>query len=385
MVNSPYGGRLKVSLDLNNQEKHLDGLTGMVQIEPFIDFYYDSLKIADGSYSPLEGFMGEDEVASVLKRRSLSNGLPWTIPIIFAVDQSQNEKIKEGDQIALLNRKQQPYGEMSIESKFKLNKKDIAETVYDTADLKHPNVQDLFEKYGDTAISGKVRIFKEQELPGGGYEKHPSEIREEFSKKGWKNVVAYQARNPPHVAHEYLQKVSLELPGIDGLFIHLVVGRLKKGDYKADVILNSYDSLIKNYHRSEKTMMASLSITMRYAGPRASVFLAIIRRNYGATHYIIGRDQAGVGSYYEPYAAQKIFEELDVGMVPIRFKDTFYCKKCRGITSETVCPHSMEDRLIISQTKIRELLKTNQEIPQEILRPEIADILSKGDVLNEGN
>ncbi len=385
MVNSPYGGKLKISLDLNNQEKHLDGLKGMVQIEPFIDFYYDSLKIADGSYSPLEGFMGEDEVASVLKRRSLPNGLPWTIPIIFAVDQSQNEKIKEGDQIALLNREQQPYGEMSIESKFKLNKKDIAETVYGTAELKHPNVQDLFEKYGDTAISGKVRIFKEQELPGGGYEKHPSEIREEFSKKGWKNVVAYQARNPPHVAHEYLQKVSLELPGIDGLFIHLVVGRLKKGDYKADVILNSYDSLIKNYHRSEKTLMASLSITMRYAGPRASVFLAIIRRNYGATHYIIGRDQAGVGSYYEPYAAQKIFEELDVGMVPIRFKDTFYCKKCRGITSETVCPHSMADRLIISQTKIRELLKTNQEIPQEILRPEIADILSKGDVLNEGN
>ncbi len=385
MVNSPYGGKLKISLDLNNQEKHLDGLKGMVQIEPFIDFYYDSLKIADGSYSPLEGFMGEDEVASVLKRRSLPNGLPWTIPIIFAVDQSQNEKVKEGDQIALLNREQQPYGEMSIESKFKLNKKDIAETVYGTADLKHPNVQDLFEKYGDTAISGKVRIFKEQELPGGGYEKHPSEIREEFSKKGWKNVVAYQARNPPHVAHEYLQKVSLELPGIDGLFIHLVVGRLKKGDYKADVILNSYDSLIKNYHRSEKTLMASLSITMRYAGPRASVFLAIIRRNYGATHYIIGRDQAGVGSYYEPYAAQKIFEELDVGMVPIRFKDTFYCKKCRGITSETVCPHSMADRLIISQTKIRELLKTNQEIPQEILRPEIADILSKGDVLNEGN
>ena len=385
MVNSPYGGKLKISLDLNNQEKHLDGLKGMVQIEPFIDFYYDSLKIADGSYSPLEGFMGEDEVASVLKRRSLPNGLPWTIPIIFAVDQSQNEKIKEGDQIALLNREQQPYGEMSIESKFKLNKKDIAETVYGTADLKHPNVQDLFEKYGDTAISGKVRIFKEQELPGGGYEKHPSEIREEFSKKGWKNVVAYQARNPPHVAHEYLQKVSLELPGIDGLFIHLVVGRLKKGDYKADVILNSYDSLIKNYHRSEKTMMASLSITMRYAGPRASVFLAIIRRNYGATHYIIGRDQAGVGSYYEPYAAQKIFEELDVGMVPIRFKDTFYCKKCRAITSETVCPHSMEERLTISQTKIRELLKTNQQIPPEILRPEIADILSKGDVLNEGN
>ncbi len=383
MVNTPYGGKLKISLDLNNQERHIEGLKGMVQVEPFIDFFYDSLKISDGSYSPLEGFMGEEETASVLKNRALLNGLPWTIPIVFAIDQATNSTLKPGDEIALIDHNRQPYGSMKIETKFKLQKREFAQLVYGTDELKHPNVQDLFESYGDTAISGKVKVFKELEQPGGSYEKHPSEVRAEFAKRGWKNVVAYQARNPPHVAHEYLQKVSLEVPGIDGLFVHLVVGRLKKGDYRADVILDSYDSLIKNYHRAEKTLMGSLSITMRYAGPRAAIFLATVRRNYGATHYIIGRDQAGVGGYYDPYAAQRIFDELDVGITPLKFKDTFYCKRCMGITSENVCPHTVEDRMIISQTRIREMLKTGQEIPTEILRPEIAKILENGHVLNE--
>lgn len=383
MVNSPYGGKLKVSLDLNNQEKHIQGLEGMTQIEPFVDFFYDSLKLGDGSYSPLEGFMGEEEVNEVLKKKTLLNGLPWTIPIIFAVSDATGNSVKSGDEIALLDSDHNPYGSMEVETRFKLNKKEFAQFVYGTTDLKHPNVQDLFERYGNSALSGKVKIFREPELPGGAYEKHPAEVREEFAKKGWTNIVAYQARNPPHVAHEYLQKVSLELPGIDGLFIHLVVGRLKKGDYRADVILNSYDALVKNYHRTEKTVMGSLSIAMRYAGPRAAIFLATVRRNYGATHYIIGRDQAGVGGYYDPYAAQRIFEEIDVGMIPLKFKDSFYCKKCMGITSENVCPHTVEDRMIISQTRIRDMLKTGQEIPREILRPEIARILQNGNVINE--
>ncbi len=383
MVNTPYGGSLKISMDLGNEEKHIASLKGMTPVKPFIDFYYDSLKLADGSYSPLEGFMNEEELEGVLKRKAMPNDLPWTIPIIFTLDASANDKVTAGEQIALLDQNERPYGIMDVETKFVLNKKQVAQDVYGTLDPRHPNVQDIFEKYGDYAISGRVRIFRVPELPGGGYEKHPSEIREEFARRGWKNVVAYQARNPPHVAHEYLQKVSLELPGIDGLFIHLVIGRLKKGDYKANVILDTYDALLKNYHRPEKTLMGSLSITMRYAGPRASIFLAIVRRNYGATHYIIGRDQAGVGNYYDPYAAQRIFDELDIGIIPLKFKETFYCKKCRGITSESVCPHGMEDRMIISQTKIREMLKSGQEIPQEIIRPEVAKILENGDVLNE--
>lgn len=383
MVNTPYGGSLKVSMDLRNEEKHIEGLKGMTAVKPFVDFFYDSLKLADGSYSPLEGFMDEEQLEGVLKSKTLPNGLPWTMPIIFAVDASKIGKVRTGDQIALLDQNDKPYGIMDVETKFILKKKDMAMDVYGTLDIEHPNVQDIFEKYGDNVISGKVRIFRVPELPGGVYEKHPSDVREEFARRGWKNVVAYQARNPPHVAHEYLQKVSLEIPGIDGLFVHLVIGRLKKGDYRAGVILDTYDALLNNYHRQEKTLMGSLSITMRYAGPRASIFLAIVRRNYGATHYIIGRDQAGVGNYYDPYAAQRIFDEMDIGIIPLKFKETFYCKKCRGTTSESVCPHSTEDRMVISQTRIREMLKSGQEIPQEIIRPEVAKILENGDVLNE--
>ncbi len=383
MVNTPYGGSLKISMDLGNEERHIAGLKGMTAVKPFVDFFYDSLKLADGSYSPLEGFMNEEELETVLKRKALPDGLPWTIPIIFAIDATQNDKVRAGEQIALLDQENRPYGIMDIETKYMLKKKEMAQDVYGTLDIKHPNVQDIFERYGDFAISGRVRVFRVPELPGGAYEKHPSDVREEFARRGWKNVVAYQARNPPHVAHEYLQKVSLEIPGMDGLLVHLVIGRLKKGDYKADVILDSYSALLKNYHRPEKTLMGSLSITMRYAGPRASIFLAIVRRNYGATHYIIGRDQAGVGNYYDPYAAQRIFDEMDIGIIPLKFKETFYCKKCRGTTSESVCPHGIEERMVISQTRIREMLKNHQEIPQEIIRPEVAKILENGDVLNE--
>lgn len=383
MVNTPYGGKLKVSMDLGNQEKHLQELKGMVQIDPFIDFYYDSLKIADGSYSPLEGFMGEEEVNSVLRKRTLLDGLPWTIPIIFAVDENTSNSLRTGDQVALLDNSRTPYGVMDIETKFQIDKKEFVQSVYGTTDMKHPNVEDVFQRYGNIAISGKVKIYRDPELPGGMYEIHPSDAREQFMKKGWKNVVAYQARNPPHVAHEYLQKVSLETPRVDGLFIHLVVGRLKKGDYRAGVILDSYRILLENYHRKDRTMLGSLSITMRYGGPRAAVFLAIIRRNFGATHYIIGRDQAGVGNIYDPYAAQKIFDEIDIGVEILKFKNTFYCKRCMGITSENVCPHPPEDRMIISQTKIREMLKNGEKIPSEIMRPEVAAILEAGDVISE--
>ncbi len=383
MVNTPYGGKLKVSMNLDNLDKQRADAKEMVSVEPFIDFFYDSLKIADGSYSPLEGFMGAEEIRSVTGNSRLLNDLPWTIPVLLAIPKEKYDELREGDDVALLDQDHSPYGTLEVETKFPLAKKEIAQTTYGTLDLRHPNVEDIFQRYGDYAISGKVRVFREPQLPSGGFEKHPAEAREVFEKRGWKNIVAYQARNPPHVAHEYLQKVSLEYPGIDGLFIHLVVGRLKKGDYKADAILNSYESLINNYHRKEKTFLGSLSITMRYAGPRASIFLAIIRRNFGATHYIIGRDQAGVGNFYDPYAAQRIFDEIDVGIVPLKFKDTFYCRRCRGITSENVCPHDASDRMMISQTKIREMLKAGERIPEEIMRPEIADILGKGSVINE--
>jgi len=377
MVNTPYGGRLKISFDSKNREKYMEEFKGTAGIIPFVDFFYDSIKISDGSYSPLEGFMGEDEMNSVLKKMELPNGLPWTIPVFLAVSENEATTIRPGDEVPLLDPAGNPYGFIRVETKFHLDKKKIAESVYGTTDINHPNVEDLVSSYGPISISGKVFLFDYPELPGGSYEIHPADAREEFKKRGWKNIVAYQARNPPHVAHEYLQKVSLEMPGIDGLFIHLVVGRLKKGDYSAGAILDSYDALVKNYHRRERVIVSSLSITMRYAGPRAAVFLAIIRRNFGATHYIVGRDQAGVGNYYEPYAAHRIFSQMDLGIVPVFFMDTFYCRKCESVTSERVCPHSPDQRIVISQTRIREMLRNGEEIPREIMRPEIVEILKR--------
>ncbi|MGC8645866.1 MAG: sulfate adenylyltransferase [Thermoplasmata archaeon] len=377
MVNSPYGGSLKISFDDRRKDRYLEEFKNTRGVIPFVDFFYDSLKISDGSYSPLEGFMSEEEMNSVLERMELPNGLPWTIPIFLAVQDDEAKGIRPGEEVPLRDLNGKPYGFMRVETKFFLDKKRIAESVYGTLDRNHPNVDDLFSNYGSQAISGKVFVFDNPPLPGGSHEMHPADARNEFERRGWRNVVAYQARNPPHVAHEYLQKVSLEMPGIDGLLIHLVVGRLKKGDYSAEAILDSYEALVNNYHRAERVAMASLSITMRYAGPKAAVFLAIVRRNFGATHYIVGRDQAGVGNYYDPYAAHRIFEKLDLGIVPLLFKETFYCRKCESVTSENVCPHSPEQRMVISQTRIREMLRRGEEIPREIMRPEIAKILSR--------
>lgn len=382
MLNSPYGGRLVNRIELYRRDQFLEEAKEMKSVMPFADFFYDSLKIADGSYSPVEGFMDRETLEQVISQNRLPNGLPWTIPIIMTINDRDKDGLREGDSLVLKSKTGQPYGLMEIDEFYSLDKKKIATAVYGTTDLKHPNVEDLFIRYDNTAVSGKIRIFDKVDLPGGVYEYSPAEARNIFESKKWNNVVAYQARNPPHVAHEYLQKVSLELPGIDGLFIHLVIGRLKKGDYKARAIMESYDALIKNYHRQDKVLMGSLSITMRYAGPKAAIFLAIIRRNFGASHYIIGRDQAGVSNFYEPYAAHKIFEELNIGITPLKYTETFYCSKCNGITSDRVCPHGPESRLNISQTKIREMLSNHQRIPIEIMRPEVAEILSRGDVIN---
>ena len=381
MLNSPYGGKLVNREEFGKKERYIEEARESPVIFPYIDFFYDSFKISDGSYSPLEGFMDRNTLETVLNETRLPSGLPWSIPVILAVKSDEIRGVKEGDRVILGAHDRNPFGFIDIDEIYKVEKEKIASKIYGTTDPVHPNVEDLELRYGDTALGGKVTIFERLPMPGGSYELSPAETRARFESLGWKNVVAYQARNPPHVAHEYLQKVSLEVPGIDGLFIHLVVGKLKKGDYKASVILDSYRALIDNYHRRERVLMGALSITMRYAGPKAALFLATIRRNYGATHYIIGRDQAGVGNFYGPYDAHKMFDEFNIGITPLKYTDTFYCRKCQGITSEKVCPHDKSSRIMISQTKIREMLSKGEPIPGEIIRKEVAEILSKGNVI----
>jgi sulfate adenylyltransferase len=384
-LGEPYGGALvNRVIPSDKTEEKMREAGEMTMIRPFIDFIYDAEKIAVGAYSPLDGFMGASALESVITRNRLPSGLPWTIPIILAVpDSAETALVTEGQEVALLDWNDAPFATLEVAEKFRYSKAAFASGAYGTTDVSHPNVNDIFTSYGDIALAGKVRLFRKLDLPTVGYELSPSETRQLFARKRWKSVIGYQCRNPPHTAHEYLQKVSLEESGVDGLFIQPVIGRLKKGDYKPSVIMDAYREVVKGYYPSERVVLSSLSITMRYAGPKAAIFYAIVRKNYGATHYIVGRDQAGVGKFYEPYACHRIFDELKVGVVPLRYMETFYCRTCKSMATEKTCPHPAEERLSVSQTKMRELLKEGKELPTEILRPEVIEILKRGDATIE--
>ncbi len=356
-------------------EKETDDLP---HIHTILDQVYDAEKIGIGAYSPLEGFMSSSDYENVLSRGVLSNGLPWSMPIILTPT-STEPAFGVGDRVALTDVDGQVFATVDVEEIFPIDKKKLAQNVYGTTDTSHPNVAEL-PLLGDRSIGGRLRLLRRLRLPSVKHELTPNETREYFSSKGWQRVAGYQARNPPHTAHEYIQRVTLEREDIDGLFIQPIVGKLKKGDYKPEIIMRAYEAFTSNYYTTERVLLGSLSIAMRYAGPKAVLFYAIIRRNYGCSHYIVGRDQAGVGSFYDPYAAHRIFDQFDVGVTPLRYKESFYCLKCGTMASSKVCPHKEEDRLNVSQTKIRRMLAGGEKIPSEILRPEVAKILSEPDV-----
>ena len=350
------------------------------QLQPFSDFIYDAEKIALGAYSPLESFMDEESYQSVLSNECLPNGLPWTIPIILAPREPPSGA-KIGDEVALLDGQRQPFATMLIEDQFTIDRRALAERTYGTWDPLHPNVHDIATEYGDRAFTGKLTCLQRLQHPTGTYELSPKETRRSFKEKGWSQVVGYQCRNPPHTAHEYLQKTALETAEIDGLFVHPVVGRLKRGDYKPAVILEAYRAVVDQYYPKERVLLSSLSITMRYGGPKAALFLAIIRKNYGCTHYIVGRDQAGVGNRYDPYACHRIFDQHDIGITPMRYLECFYCRACGSMATAKTCPHDLSSRVDTSQTKIRDAIRQGRPLPGEILRPEVVKILSRGDVI----
>lgn len=383
-LGEPYGGRLVNRLVSDvKRPRLLKQAKEIASIKLDEDTLYDAEKIGIGAYSPLEGFMDRNEFFNVLSGGRLSNGLPWTMPIIMVPSGKENaaivKEIKEGDDVALLDLNGNPFAILRLEEKFSIDKQHFAMKVYGTTDRAHPNVHDIY-MLGNVALAGKIDLIRKLDLKAGKFELTPLDCRRAFKERGWKNVVAYQCRNPPHTAHEYLQRCALELAEVDGLLIHPVVGRLKKGDYKPEIIMQAYDVLVKEYYRRDRTLLASLSITMRYGGPKAALFLAIVRKNYGCTHYIVGRDQAGVGNYYDPYACHKIFDEYDVGIVPLRFMETFFCRSCGWMSTPKTCPHGAEDHVSMSQTKVRGLLREGNTLPREILRPEVARILNRGDV-----
>lgn len=384
-LNEPYGGKLvNRQLDEKKSESLLSEALRLPKVKPFFNAIYDTEKIAVGAYSPLEGFMDQETYRSVITKNSLSDGLPWTIPITLTPPGSDNSRVidnvNKGDDLAILDWSDKPFAILHIEDKFKYDKKEFAKEVYGTTDEAHPNVYDIYHNQGDVAIGGKLDLVRRLDLASGKYEMTPLETRDYFKRMGWKNVVGYQCRNPPHTAHEYIQRLSLEREEIDGLMVHPVVGRLKQGDYKPEIIMQAYQALVDAYYPKDRVLLASISITMRYGGPKASLFLAIVRKNYGCTHYIVGRDQAGVGDYYDPYACHRIFEEYDIGTVPLRYKETHFCRRCGWMASSKTCPHPKEEYISTSQTKIRNILKEGKMPPTEILRPEVAKVLMQPDL-----
>ena len=332
--------------------------------------------IACGALSPLEGFMGEKDYLSVINNMRLSSGLPWTIPITLATTKEEATRYVAGKPISLIDPDGTPLAILHLEEKYIANRPLEAQKVYKTTEEAHPGVAAIM-KEGPVLLVGKVdvmnRVAHGDFLPN---RKDPSELRTLFAEKKWRRIAAFQTRNPIHRAHEYLTKCALEI--CDGLLIHPIVGETKGDDIPANVRMKCYEVLIENYYPKDRVVLAVNPAAMRYAGPREAIFHALIRKNYGCTHFIVGRDHAGVGNYYGTFDAHLIFDEFDadeIGITPLFFDHTFFCKKCEEMGSNKTCPHGNDDRVILSGTKVRELLSKGELPPEEFSRPEVAKVL----------
>jgi sulfate adenylyltransferase len=334
--------------------------------------YADLELIATGVYSPLTGFVGSKDHASIVENLRLANGLPWSIPITLGVS---SKAAKNFTGKVLLSYRNAPVGLLEVSEQYTPDKQKEAFEVYRTTDEKHPGVAALLEQ-GEVNLAGDITLF---EVSRGDYPEHhytPLETREQFAKKGWKTVVAFQTRNPIHRAHEYLHKVALET--IDGLFLNPLVGSTKSDDVPASTRVKAYEVLLESYYPASRVLFGVYPAAMRYAGPREAILHAISRRNYGCTHFIVGRDHAGVGTYYGTYDAQEIFNTYskeELGIEIIKFEHTFYCRTCGSLVSSRTCPHDSSHHLILSGTKVREKLTAGEELPVEFTRKEVAEVL----------
>jgi len=378
MVSEPYGGRLvNRVLTSGERERRVKDAREMPRISIDRRPALDAEKIAIGAFSPLEGFMGREDYEGVLHKEELASGLSWTIPIVLAPKGKDNLKIVKslsvGDEIAL-SYAEETVAVLYLDEKFCYDKGEMARQVYGTLDPNHPGVNEVCNM-GDTLLAGRVNLIQHIDSPMDKYELAPLETRRIFEEKGWESIAAYQTRNPPHLAHEYIQRCALEI--VDGILIHPVIGELKEDDFPPEAIVETYEFLVNNYYPKDSVVLATLSIAMRYAGPKAAVFLAIVRKNYGCTHFIVGRDIAGIGKYYDPYGAHKIFKNLDVGIEPILFRESFYCMRCERMATDKTCGHFLDDHVKVSMTEIRRMIAEGLEPPAEIMRPEIARILMR--------
>jgi sulfate adenylyltransferase len=336
----------------------------------------DVIMLGIGGFTPLDGFMNRADWQNVCKNMALENGTFWPIPITLSTN---DDDIIEGQEIAIVYEKtNETIATMVVSEKYTIDKELECKEVFQTTNTDHPGVAIVMAQ-GKYNIAGKVKVISDGGFPEqyGELYMTPSETRSYFEEKGWSTIAAFQTRNPMHRSHEYLAKIAIEI--CDGVMIHSTLGELKPGDIPADVRSKAISTLIENYFVKNTVIQSGYPLDMRYAGPREALLHALFRQNYGCSHLIVGRDHAGVGDYYGPFDAHNIFDEIDADLVtkPLKIDWTFWCNKCAGMSSMKTCPHSHEDRLLLSGSKLRHLLSENEEVPENFSRPEVLKILQK--------
>jgi sulfate adenylyltransferase len=376
----PHGGTLKPLLMrgrelLDNRRRAQD----LAQVHINSKESSDVVMLAMGAFSPLDGFMGQQDYREVVDRMQLGNGLLWPIPITVSVTRQQSKEIRIGQQIVLVDEaSSDPMAVMTVEEIFSYDRAKEAREVFGTEEEAHPGVRRIYSQ-GEMYLGGPISALSEGIYPKLYQEfARPAETRKIFAQRDWSTVAAFQTRNPMHRSHEYLVKIAMEVS--DGVLIHPIVGALKPGDIPAEVRLNCYQALIDRYLPAERVVLKVYPMEMRYGGPREALLHAIIRQNFGCSHLIIGRDHAGVGKYYGPFDAQKIFDQLEPGSLqiqPLKLDWTFWCHACGAMASMKSCPHGKENRLLISGTELRAMLSEGRHPPEQFSRPEVLEILMK--------
>jgi sulfate adenylyltransferase len=383
----PHGGELVDRMAPEEQRDELlrraEGFTKVILGPRALS---DLEMISAGVFSPLTGFMVSEDYESVVETRRLKNGLVWSLPITLPVSEEEANDIRVGEDIALADGTGRILATMIVEDRYSYDKEHEAKLVFGTTNDEHPGVAAVYRQK-DVLLGGEVTLLVDDPNPKPFPEYHygPRELRKVFAEKGWKRVVGFQTRNPVHRSHEYIQKSALEI--VDGLLLNPLVGETRSADIPADVRMRSYEVILDRYYPKDRTLLAVFPAAMRYGGPREAIFHAICRKNYGCTHFIVGRDHAGPGKdskgnpFYGDYEAQHIFDEFDeeeIGLTPLFFEHAFFCLECQGMGTTKTCPHDSEHHVFISGTKVREMLSKGEYPPPEFSRPEVIEVLMKG-------